>query len=439
MLWQASAGLNICFVDYLYPLMCGTWAIVDILRDAFSTGNTTVGSVCLNSGDVNGVEINLVDSRVESCIAFVGLESSATLSQVDEFIIGPSYNYSSDIVFPFKSTKKHNGWAFLTAFSWGVWAAILGVVVTTVAIHLMMRVLKTDSSPVLSHEDTAEIISRSLLSTVGTSRLYDRSVMSRYILSCVIAVFAVVITCLYGSNLVNSFYITATVMPEVTSIHPALRSMVYRGVQVLDVIPNGEFVGTPAVSRVIAKYFNDTFGLATFTEKPVLYQVYITRALAPADVYDILKNVQRRINSRIIDVHSSFERGGTIFKLTLADTWGLFVFLLTGYAVSIAIRVLFTNKKGLCARYTSSGNSPEPSIGFTTPVSGSPGRVIDLPSSLKSPEVVIEITGNSPQSKSPQSDISPQCDISPQSENESQLNELESHSTSGFFDSPVYP
>jgi len=399
MSWQ-PAGLNVCFVDYLYPLMCkNAWAIVGIIQTAFSTNTTAVGAVCLNSGDVNGVEIDLGDNRVKSCIAFVGLETSARLSQVDEFIIGPSYNYSSDVVFPFESSRSHNGWAFLSAFSWGVWIAILGVVGVTLVVQFTMRLLKTDTSPVLSRENTAEIISRSMLSTVGTSRLYDRSVMPRHILSCVLAVFAVVITCLYGSNLVNSFYSMNAVFQEPTSIHPALRDMAHRGVTTLDAIPNGVFEGTPVVSRVIAKHFNDTFKLATFVEKPVLYQVYIVKSLVADNIYDILEDVRYRIREhQRIDVRALFEKGDAVFKLTLADTWGLFVFLVFGYVISIATRVLFTNKKGLCARYTSSGrSSPEPSAGFLTPVGGSPDKIVIPDNSYKynsntskTPEIVVE-------------------------------------------------
>ena len=439
MLWQA-ADVNVCFVDYLYPLMCGTWAIVDILRDAFSTNSTSVGAICLNAGDVNGVELDLTDSRVSTCLAFVGLETSATLAKVDAFITGPSYNYSSDIVFPTKTSKTHNGWAFLSAFSWGVWLALLGVVVATVIVQFTMRLLKTDTSPVLTHENAAEIVSRSLLSTIGTSRLYDRAVLARRILSCVIAVFAFVIISLYGSNLVNSFYRMNTAIQEPTDIHPALRILVNRGVSTLDVIPNGEFTGVPIVSRVIAKHFNDTFKLTTFAENPVLYQVYITRALAPVGVYDILKDVQRRLNYRQVDVRALFEKGDAVFKLTLADTWGLFVFILVGYAVSIATRVLFTNKKGLCARYTGS-NTPETSVGFLTPFSGSPTKavisnvqIIDTPPQINSPtETIYERSEVSPTDpvrnanpwRAAESDLESQLEIQSGSE-----------SVSGFFDSP---
>jgi len=359
--------MNVCFVDYLYPLMCGTWAIVDILRDALSTNTTAVGSVCLNAGDVNGGEINLDEPRVRECVVFVGLETSASLAQVDGFIVGPSYNYS-DVVFPIKSSRGHNGWAFLSAFSWDVWLAILGVVCVTLAVQFTMRLLKTDSSPVLSREGTAQVVSRSLLASIGTSRLYDRSVTPRHVLSCAVAFFAVVITSLYGSNLVNSFFKASTTTPEITGIHPALRSLVHRWVPTLGVMPNGEFAGTPVVPRAMAKYFNDTYALVKYTNKPVLYQVYTVKALAPDNIHDILKNVHARLSEKQINVRDVFEKGNTVFKLTLADTWGVFVFLLTGYVVSILIRVLFTNKKGLCANV----NTPEPSIGFITPVDGSP-------------------------------------------------------------------
>jgi len=359
--------MNVCFVDYLYPLMCGTWAIVDILRDALSTNTTAVGSVCLNAGDVNGGEINLDEPRVRECVVFVGLETSASLAQVDGFIVGPSYNYS-DVVFPIKSSRGHNGWAFLSAFSWDVWLAILGVVCVTLAVQFTMRLLKTDSSPVLSREGTAQVVSRSLLASIGTSRLYDRSVTPRHVLSCAVAFFAVVITSLYGSNLVNSFFKASTTTPEITGIHPALRSLVHRWVPTLGVMPNGEFAGTPVVPRAMAKYFNDTYTLVKYTNKPVLYQVYTVKALAPDNIHDILKNVHARLSEKQINVRDVFEKGNTVFKLTLADTWGVFVFLLTGYVVSILIRVLFTNKKGLCANV----NTPGTSIGFITPVDGSP-------------------------------------------------------------------
>ena len=368
--------VNVCFVDYLYPLMCGTWAIVDILRDAFSTNATSVGSVCLDAGDVNGVEVNLADSRVKGCIAFVGLESSASLARVEGFILGPSYNYS-DAVFPFDSSRRHSGWTFLSAFSWGVWLAILGVVVAAVAVQLVMRVLKTDSSPVLTREDTAQIISRSVLASIGTSRLYDRSVTPRYILSCAVSIFAVGITCLYGSNLVNSFFKAYDTIPEITSIHPALKTQAQRWVSSPGVLPNGEFAGTPVVPRTIARYFNDTYALMTYDSKPVLYQVYTVKALAPDNVHDVLKNVQARLVSGEVDVRGMFEKGDALFKLTLADTWGLFVFILAGYFLSVGVRVLFTNKKGLCARYISN-ITPTVSVGFNTPVSGSPRNFPDL-------------------------------------------------------------
>lgn len=384
--------MNVCFVDYLYPLMCGTWAIVDILRTALSTNTTAVGSVCLNSGDVNGGEINLDDPRVRECVVFVGLETSASLAQVDGFIVGPSYNYS-DVVFPIKSSRGHNGWAFLSAFSWDVWLAILGVVCVTLAVQFTMRLLKTDSSPVLSREGTAQVVSRSLLASIGTSRLYDRSVTPRHVLSCAVAFFAVVITSLYGSNLVNSFFKASSAVPEITGIHPALSSLVHRWVPTLGVMPNGEFAGTPVVPRAMAKYFNDTYALVRYTNKPVLYQVYTVKALAPDNIYDILGNVHARLSEKQVNVQEVFEKGDTVNVLTLADTWGVFVFLLTGYAVSILIRVLFTNKEGLCARGPGS-------IGFITPVDGSP-----------------------------QIQMSPQIqNVSPQSD------DIESQSVGGFFD-----
>jgi len=162
-------------------------------------------------------------------------------------------------------------------------------------------------------------------------------------------------------------------------------------------MPNGEFAGTPVVPRTIAKYFNDTYALVKYTNKPVLYQVYTVKARAPDNIYDILENVHVRLTNTQINVRELFEKGNTVFKLTLADTWGVIVILLVGYAVSILIRVLFTNKKGLCARL------PEPSIGFITPVGGSPQ---------------MQMQNNSPQmqNNSPQSD------------------DIESQSVGGFFD-----
>jgi hypothetical protein len=212
---------SVCFIDFLYPASCfeNKWAIVDILINSIQKYTGILPDFkCIPSDKIFGriIDFKNPDIKIISdCIAFAGVESSSSTQIADTtmFVIGPAYNFSRDFVLPYQmreGVEYHDGrgWGFIHPLDWTVWAMMFLVILVALGVQLLMKKIEVDASPELDNETGAEIMSRSILSSVAYSRLYGGSshIITRHLLSCCMAIFAVVIVSLYGSNLVNFFY-----------------------------------------------------------------------------------------------------------------------------------------------------------------------------------------------------------------------------------------
>ena len=244
-----------------------------------------------------------------------------------------------------------------------------------------------DASPSLSKETPAEIMSRSVLSTIGYSRMYqgETHIITRHLLSCFMALFSVCIISLYSSNLINFFYTQSdsqNYIPPVHSVgvHPSLKNIVSletfglfagnrQSLRVINIMPNATFYDTviPVVTRTIGDSFkNDTTILKSLGGYETIYEVYLAKEFLEAvvqgvtaatgvnvSIQDIMIDINKEIytwstiNTKLeqyID-YESYTRGST--PLNIVDIYGVFILLVFGYIASILFRIFFTNKSGL--------------------------------------------------------------------------------------------
>lgn len=385
-------ALNVCFVDYVYPHSCGDrrWAIVDILKSVIKkyTG-TEPGFLCIPSVLSYEHKVDLNSSTAQGCIVFTGVERTthSQLANKDLVIIGPVYNYSRDFVIPVTTRPEsgviHPGWGFIYALNWSVWLTLLGVIMAAIGVQMLMKYKSVDASPILDRETGAEVVSRSILSTVGYSRLYqgESHIISRHLLSCCMAFFAVGIVSLYCSNLINFFYTESDsrnfIPPSYSvGVHPSLKDIVSletfglfsgdrQSLRVINMMPNATFSNDliPVVTRTIGESFkNATTALRSMGGYQTIYEAYLSRdfayALAKAasiTVQDIMIDINREIyNWTRSETKLSYYIEGEVVRsrrgnspLTIQDIYGVFIIMLFGYIASILFRIFFTKKTGL--------------------------------------------------------------------------------------------
>ena len=445
-------ALNICFVDYVYPYSCGDkrWGIIGILQKVFkSYTGMDIGMVCIPSADSYDKQVDADSSVIQTCVAFTGIESS-TLSQLanQELVItGPLYNYSRDFVIPVSLSDKddavYSGWGFVNALHWSVWLVLICAIFTALGLQAIMKYISVDASPSLTKETSAEIMSRSILSTIGYSRLYqgNSNIISRHLLSCCMAFFSVGIVSLYGSNLINFFYKDRDLqlfLPPTSSIgvHPALKDIIsletfglFSGkrqeLQIINMMPNAVFYDNvvPVVTRTVGESFkNATTVLRSLGGYQTIYEVFIARGFiqgltsaASIPIQDIMVAINREIfNLRAsqtnleVYINDNIQTRFGNSSLSIKDIYGIFIIMLIGYVSSILFRIFFTSKSGLRklviyknrSHHTLSGitNSPglvsakmhlSPKIMIAEGVSRSPG--LDSAKMSPSPEITIAV------------------------------------------------
>jgi hypothetical protein len=387
-----AKAINICFVDYVYPLSCdeNRWAIVDILQTVVKkyTG-LDPGFRCIASTLSYEHKVDLDSPTVQGCVAFTGVERTthSQLANKESVIVGPVYNYSRDFVIPVttrgESGVLYPGWGFIYALDWPVWVVLLGVIMVAIGVQMLMKYKSIDASPTLDRETGAEVVSRSILSTDGYSRLYpgDSHILSRHILSCCMAFFAVGIVSLYCSNLINFFYTESdsrNFIPPTyaVGVHPSLKDIVsletfglFSGnrqtLRVINIMPDAKFYEDviPVVTRTIGESFkNATTVLRSLGGYQTIYEVYIAREFinqiekfSPFTLKDIEIDINREILawkrsrttlSYYIEGEAAQSRRGNS-PLTIKDIYGVFIIILVGYIASILFRIFFTKKKGL--------------------------------------------------------------------------------------------
>ena len=383
--------INICFVDYVYPHSCDEhrWAIVDILQTVVKkyTGMDP-GFRCIPSTLSYEHKVDLNSSVVQGCVAFTGVERTthSQLANKEAIIVGPVYNYSRDFVIPVTTRGEsgviHPGWGFIYALDWKVWLVLVSVIMVAIGVQMLMKYNSIDASPTLDRETGAEVVSRSILSTVGYSRLYpgDSHIFSRHILSCCMAFFAVGIVSLYCSNLINFFYTESdsrNFIPPTYAIgvHPSLKNIVSletfglfsgdrQSLRVINIMPNAVFYEDviPVVTRTVGESFkNATTTLRSLGGYQTIYEVYIARkfinqveGFSPVTLKDIVIDINREILAwkRSRTTLSYYIEGEVIQSrgnspLTIQDIYGVFIIMLVGYVASILFRIFFTKKKGL--------------------------------------------------------------------------------------------
>ena len=389
---DAMAALNVCFVDYVYPHSCGErrWAIIDILKSVVKkyTGMEP-GFLCIPSILSYEHKVDLNSSVVQGCVVFTGVERTthSQLANKDLVIIGPVYNYSRDFVIPVTiksvSSVVHPGWGFVYALDWSVWLTLFGVIMAAIVVQMLMKYKSMDASPTLDRETGAEVVSRSILSTVGYSRLYqgDSHILSRHLLSCCMAFFAVGIASLYCSNLINFFYTESdsrTFIPPSFSVgvHPSLKDIVSletfglfsgdrQSLRVINMMPDAVFYENviPVVTRTIGESFkNATTTLRSLGGYQTIYEAYLSKqftyalaAAASVSVQDIMIDINREIyNWTRSETNLAYYIEGEAVQsrrgnspLTIQDIYGVFIIMLFGYMASILFRVFFTQKTGL--------------------------------------------------------------------------------------------
>lgn len=384
-------ALNICFVDYVYPYACGDkrWGIIGILQKIFKkyTG-MDIGMLCIPSGISYGKQNDANSPVIRSCVAYTGVEST-TLSQLSNqksVITGPLYNYSRDFVIPVSLSDRedavYSGWGFVNALDWSVWLVLFGVILAALGIQALMKYISVDASPSLDKETSAEIMSRSILSTIGYSRLYQGNshIISRHLLSCCMAFFSVGIVSLYGSNLINFFYKDSGLqrfLPPTSAIgvHPALKDIIsletfglFSGkrqeLQLINMMPDAVFYDNvvPVVTRTVGESFkNATTVLRSLGGYQTIYEVFFVKPTfeqiinnTPFSVQDIIVAINREIfNLRTSQTNLEVYLNDNIpirfgnSPLAIKDIYGAFIIMLVGYVASILHRIFFTKKTGL--------------------------------------------------------------------------------------------
>jgi hypothetical protein len=381
---------SICFIDFLYPASCfeNRWAIIDILTNSIKKYTGILPDFrCIPSDIIFGrtIDFNNPDIKlISDCIAFTGVESSSStqIADVDMFVIGPSYNYSRDFVLPYQSAEisgdsRGDGWGFVKPLDWTVWLAMFFVILMAIGVQILMKTIEVDASPALDKETAAEIMSRSILSSVAYSRLYGGSshIISRHLLSSCMAMFAVVIVSLYCSNLVNFFYMAnddrvILPQPSMVRVHPAFKDLispetfgVYTDganarLQITNMIQGGVYHEneTPVVSRVVGDIFrNSTTKLRSLGGYYTVYEVVFMKTFGNIVGGETLKDIMIDTN-RELDLYQfnknrylDFQDNDydTLSQVDIQNVWGAFAILLVGYITSILFRVFFTEKTGL--------------------------------------------------------------------------------------------
>ena len=347
-----------------------------------------IGMVCIPSEISYDQQVDEDSSVIETCIAFTGVEST-TLSQLsnqDLVITGPLYNYSRDFVIPISLSDRedavYSGWGFVNALNWSVWLVLFGVIFTALGLQALMKRISVDASPSLDKESSAEIMSRSILSTIGYSRLYqgDSHIISRHLLSCCMAFFSVGIVSLYGSNLINFFYKDSDLqryLPPTSSIgvHPALKDIIsletfglFSGkrqeLQIINMMPDAVFYDNivPVVTRTVGESFkNATTVLRSLGGYQTIYEVFIAKQFiqgistaASIPIQDIMVAINREIfNLRTSQTNLEVYLNDNLptrignSPLAIQDIYGVFIIMLIGYMASILHRIFFTKKTGL--------------------------------------------------------------------------------------------
>jgi hypothetical protein len=387
-----ARDINVCFIDYVYPHSCGDrrWAIVDILKNVIKkyTGMDS-GFRCIPSELSYEHRVDLDSSTVQGCVIFAGVERTTHSQLADKasVIVGPIYNYSRDFVIPVTtidtSSVIYPGWGFIYALDWKVWLTLLGVIMVAIGVQMLMKYKSVDASPTLDRETPAEVVSRSILSTVGYSRLYqgDSHILSRHLLSCCMAFFAVGIVSLYCSNLINFFYTQSDsrnfVPPTyAVGVHPSLKDIVSletfglfsgdrQSLRVINMMPNAVFYENviPVVTRTIGESFkNATTTLRSLGGYQTIYEAYIAREFinqlekfSPFSLQDVVIDINleilawKRSQTKLayyIEGEALVSRRGNS-PLTITDIYGVFIIMFFGYVASILFRIFFTKKTGL--------------------------------------------------------------------------------------------
>ena len=381
---------SVCFIDFLYPSSCfgNKWAIIDILINSIQKYTGLLPEFkCIPSDKIFGriVDFKNPDIQIISvCIAITGVESSSSTQIADTslFVIGPAYNFSRDFVIPYQTggmgNKDGRGWGFVNPLDWTVWAMMFLVILVAIGVQVLMKKIEVDASPALDKETSAEIMSRSILSSVAYSRLYGGSshIITRHLLSCCMAIFAVVIVSLYGSNLVNFFYMAnddRVDLPEPSDVrvHPAFIDLispetfgVYTDrtnarLSTTNMVPNGVYYDnqTPIVSRTVGDGIrNSTTKLRSLGGYYTVYEVIFLQVFEAIVGNETLKNIMIDI-SRELDLYQFNKKKlldfddtsgqESVMQVDIQHVWGSFLILAIGYVTSILYRVFFTEKTGL--------------------------------------------------------------------------------------------
>jgi len=387
-----ARDINVCFIDYVYPQSCGErrWAIVDILQNVIKkyTGMDP-GFRCIPSTLSYEHKVDLDSATVQGCVVFAGVERTTHSQLADKasVIVGPIYNYSRDFVIPVTtrdtSSVLYPGWGFIYALDWKVWLTLICVIMVAIGVQMLMKYKSVDASPTLDRETPAEVVSRSILSTVGYSRMYqgDSHIFSRHLLSCCMAFFAVGIVSLYCSNLINFFYTQSdsrTFVPSTGAIgvHPSLKDIVSletfglfsgnrQSLRVINMMPDAVFYDNiiPVVTRTIGESFkNATTTLRSLGGYQTIYEAYIAREfIEQIEKFSpfTLRDIEIDINLEILAWKRSqtslahYIEGETMVMrrgnspLSIKDIYGVFIIMLVGYVASILFRIFFTKKTGL--------------------------------------------------------------------------------------------
>ena len=381
---------SVCFIDFLYPSSCfeNKWAIIDILINSIQKYTGLLPEFkCIPSDKIFGriVDFKNPDIKIISdCIAVTGVESSSSTQIADTglFVVGPAYNFSRDFVLPYQyegmETRDGRGWGFVNPLDWTVWAMMFLVILVAIGVQVLMKKIEVDASPALDKETGAEIMSRSILSSVAYSRLYGGSshIISRHMLSCCMAIFAVVIVSLYCSNLVNFFYTAnddRVDLPEPSEVrvHPAFKDLispetfgVYTDranarLETTNMVPYGVYYDnqTPIVSRTVGDCFrNSTTRLRSLGGYYTVYEVIFIQIFEEIVGNETLRNIMININ-RELDLYQFNKKKlldfddtsgqKTVVQVDIQHVWGSFVILAIGYVTSILFRIFFTTKTGL--------------------------------------------------------------------------------------------
>lgn len=373
---------EVCFTDYVYPRSCGTkrWEIVNILMDAFKEYNNEPPTFRCYAGDIT-FETDLTSGYVGNCSVLLGHEVStyARVVRFNSFTIGPAYNHSYAIVTPFQNNPYDsigsNGWAFVKPFTLLVWLLILGVILFTFIIQFLMRKYQINISTSSLNERNPETLSRSILSTMGSIKLYasENRVIIRELMSCCMAIFSVFIMSLYSSNLINFFYyktfsdLIDTSSSNLVGVHPAYKNIIsYEDLGVYKdsrqeltsvfMVPYGIY--SPDIIPVIPNTWGGTLENSTTLLHVVgyyksAYQILYTKLASPSVITFVNEYVTRRLNEYNMpstvspDINLNVDNTLPETQLTLKNTWGIFVILLAGYILSLVFRIVWTKKTGL--------------------------------------------------------------------------------------------